>query len=124
VNWIAVGIGAALGAWMRWGASAWLNAVHPQMPVGTWLVNVLGGGIIGFAFAFFSHYPGLPPMWRLFVVTGFLGGLTTFSTFSLESFSLLHRGEYWWAIGHTLLHVVCSLFACVAGYIAFRLLAS
>ena len=98
MNWLAVGAGAALGAWLRWGLAVWLNAFHHQLPLGTLLANLGGGYLIGIAVGFFQSYPALPIEWRLLAVTGFLGGLTTFSTFSAEAMILLQRGEYAWAL--------------------------
>ena len=83
--------GATLGAWLRWGLGLWLNTLHTRVALGTLVANLGGGFIIGMAVAFFSSHPGLSPAWRLFVVTGFLGGLTTFSSFSAESMLLLQR---------------------------------
>ncbi len=106
---LAVGLGAALGAWLRWGLGALLNAAFPALPPGTLMANLLGGYLIGLAVAFFGQHPGLPPQARLFIITGFLGGLTTFSTFSAESVSLFTRGEYAWAVAHAGGHLVGSL---------------
>src|SRR3954470_23467132 len=90
----AVGAGAACGAWLRWGLSTWLNPRVPSFPLGTLASNLIGGYLIGLAVAYFLARADLPPHWRLFVITGFLGGLTTFSTFSAEVTELLMRGEY------------------------------
>ncbi|MDD3530576.1 MAG: fluoride efflux transporter CrcB, partial [Gallionellaceae bacterium] len=84
-------MGAAIGAWLRWGLSLWLNPVFPAIPFGTLAANLGGGYLVGLAVAFFAQHPGLPPEWRLLIITGFLGGLTTFSTFSAELFTLLTR---------------------------------
>src|SRR5660397_253012 len=97
MNFIAIGAGAALGACLRWGLSLWLNNFHTHLPIGTLVANWGGGLIIGVAVAFFVNNPALSPEWRLFVITGFLGALTTFSTFSAEAVALLQRGEYLWA---------------------------
>ncbi|MGV3655771.1 MAG: fluoride efflux transporter CrcB [Noviherbaspirillum sp.] len=123
MNWLAVGAGAALGAWLRWGLSAWLNARFLHLPFGTLLANLLGGYLIGLAVGFFQQYPLLPGAWRLFIITGFLGGLTTFSSFSSESMMLLHRGEYGWALSHIGLHLLGSIALCVAGYASWRAMA-
>lgn len=123
MNWLAVGIGAACGAWLRWGLSAWLNAYHHAVPYGTLVANLGGGFMIGIAVAFFERYPALPIEWRLLVVTGFLGGLTTFSTFSAESMMLLQRGEFGWALGHVALHMLGALVLCFIGFVTFRALA-
>ncbi len=106
---IAVGLGAALGAWLRWGLGNVLNAVFPTLPMGTLAANLIGGYVIGLAVAFFGQHPGLSPEARLFVITGFLGGLTTFSTFSAEAVGLLTRGEVFWALVHVGSHLGGSL---------------
>lgn len=123
MSWLAVGLGAAVGAWLRWGLGIMLNAMHPQLPLGTIFANLGGGYLIGIAVAFFSALPSISPEWRLFVVTGFLGGLTTFSTFSAESMHLLQRGDYAWAFGHSALHLVGSVALCVAGFASYKALA-
>ena len=120
MSWLAVGTGAALGAWMRWWLGVWLNPVQAVLPVGTLAANLAGGFLIGVAVAFFSTHSAVPVEWRLFAVTGFLGGLTTFSTFSAESLLLLQRGEYLWAFGHSALHLLGSLALCAAGFAAYR----
>lgn len=93
----AVGIGAAVGAWLRWWLGMRLNPVFPTMPLGTLAANLIGGFLVGVAVAFLNRNPSLPPEVRLFVITGFMGGLTTFSTFSSEVVTLLARGDYAWA---------------------------
>ena len=108
-SFLAVGIGAALGAWLRWGLGALLNAYLPVLPLGTLAANLLGGYLVGVAVAVFTQHPGLAPEARLLVITGFLGGLTTFSTFSAEAVHLLTRGEYGWAAGHMAVHLAGSL---------------
>ena len=122
LGWLAVGAGAALGAWLRWGLALWLSALHAHVQAGTLAANLAGGYLVGLAIAFFSHHPHLTPEWRLFVITGFLGGLTTFSSFSGESVALLQRGDYGWALAHTLLHLVGSILLCVAGFATWRAL--
>lgn len=122
MNWLAVGVGAALGAWLRWGLSVGLNAWH-TVPLGTLTANLGGGYLIGVAVAFFQNHPALPPEWRLLAVTGFLGGLTTFSTFSAESMLFLQRGDYLWALGHSALHLLGSVALCIAGFASYRALA-
>jgi CrcB protein len=123
MNWLAVGGGAALGAWLRWGLTAWLNSLHLHLPLGTLAANLGGGYLIGLAVGFFQEYPLLPSAWRMFVVTGFLGGLTTFSSFSAESMMFLHRGDYAWALAHTALHLLGALVLCFAGMATWRALA-
>lgn len=106
---LAVGLGAALGAWLRWGLGNVLNAVFPTLPMGTLAANLIGGYVIGLAVAFFGQHPGLSPEARLFIITGFLGGLTTFSTFSAEAVGLLTRGEVFWGLVHMGSHLGGSL---------------
>lgn len=118
---IAVGLGAAFGAWLRWGMGLWLNAVLPQLPLGTLLANLVGGYLVGLAVAFFMHHPGLSPEWRLFAITGFLGGLTTFSTFSAETVNLLLRGQYIWSLGIIVAHLGGSLLMTILGIQTHRL---
>jgi CrcB protein len=122
MSWAAVGVGAAIGAWLRWGLSLWLAGWHAHVPLGTLAANLLGGYLVGLALAFFAAWPGLAPEWRLFAITGFLGGLTTFSTFSGESMMLLQRGQYGWALGHILLHLGGSIGCCIAGLATWRAL--
>jgi len=122
LSWLAVGAGAAIGAWLRWGLALWLGNVHAHVQGGTLAANLIGGYLIGFALGFFSSHPHLPPEWRLFIVTGFLGGLTTFSSFSGESVALLQRGDYGWAMAHTLLHLAGSILLCIAGFATWRVL--
>ena len=112
---IAVGLGAAIGAWLRWGMGLWLNPVLPELPLGTLSANLVGGYLIGLAVAFFMQHPGLPPEWRLLVITGFLGGLTTFSTFSAETVTLLARGQYAWSMSIIAAHLGGSLLMTVLG---------
>ena len=111
----AIGLGAALGAWLRWLLSIGMNAAFPQLPPGTLAANLLGGYLIGLAIALFESVPALAPEWRLFVITGFLGGLTTFSTFTAESFALLERGEFGWAFLHSAGHLAGCLAAAWLG---------
>ena len=120
---LSVGLGAALGAWLRWGLGAWLNPRHAAVPLGTLVANVAGGYLIGLAVAWISARPEIAPEWRLFVVTGFLGGLTTFSTFSAESVGMLLRGDYGWAALHSAGHLAGSLVATALGIATVRALA-
>ncbi len=119
---LAVSLGAALGALLRWQLGVLLNGLHPHWPPGTLLANVAGGYLAGVAVAFFAGHGGLAPEWRLLVITGFLGGLTTFSTFSTEAMALLQRGDYAWALGHSALHLLGSVGACIAGMASYRAL--
>ena len=97
------------GAWLRWGLGLWLNPSFSMMPLGTLAANLSGGYLIGLAIAFFAQHPGLPPEWRLFAITGFLGALTTFSTFSAEVFTLLGRGQIGWGMLVSGAHLLGSL---------------
>jgi CrcB protein len=123
MNWLAVGLGSAIGAWLRWGLGLWLNTLQSHFPIGTAVANLAGGYMIGIAVALFGSHPGLSPEWRLFVITGFLGGLTTFSTFSAESMVLLQRGQFGWAVMHIALHLVGSIAFCIAGFATWRTIA-
>lgn len=108
-GFLAVGVGAAIGAWMRWGLGLMLNATLPALPLGTLAANLIGGYFMGLFMGLFSMTSTFSPELRLFVMTGLLGGLTTFSTFSAEAVTLLSRGQYGWAATHILLHVLGSL---------------
>jgi len=101
--------GAGCGALLRWALGSMLNPVFPTIPLGTVAANLIGGLLVGVASAFFTHQTGLPPEWRLLVITGFLGGLTTFSTFSIEVVTLIGRQEYGWALGAAGVHLAGSL---------------
>lgn len=117
---IAVGFGAALGAWLRWGLGVWLNPTLTELPPGTLTANLVGGYLVGIAIAFSMQHPGLSPEWRLFIITGFLGGLTTFSTFSAETVTLLLRGQYAWGMGIIMAHLGGSLLMTVLGIQSYR----
>ncbi len=119
-SFIAIGLGAACGAWLRWGLGLWLNANVPSLPLGTLTANLLGGYLVGLAIAFFMQYPSLYSEWRLFIITGFLGGLTTFSTFSAETVTLLIRGQYAWGAGIIAAHLGGSLLMTVLGIQTFK----
>ena len=106
---LAISIGAAAGALLRWVLGNQLNALFPFLPPGTLAANLLGGYLIGVAVAFFASHPALPPQWRLLVITGFLGGLTTFSTFSAEVVTQLMEGRIGWALGAVAVHVAGSV---------------
>ncbi|UUZ48078.1 fluoride efflux transporter CrcB [Massilia sp. B-10] len=124
MNFFAVGLGAALGAWLRWGLGVWLASAHDKVPMGTLAANLGGGYLIGIAMGFFATYPHLSPEWRLFAITGFLGGLTTFSSFSGEAMILLQRGNYGWALAHSALHLVGSITCCIIDYASWRVFSS
>lgn len=117
---IAIGLGAAFGAWLRWGLGLWLNPALPELPLGTLAANLVGGYLIGVAVAFFMQHPGLSPEWRLLIITGFLGGLTTFSTFSAETVTLLLRGQYAWATAIIATHLGGSLLMTVLGLQTYK----
>lgn len=111
--WFAVYVaaGAVVGALARWLAAVWLNPVWMGFPLGTLMVNVVGGFLAGVAYVVFGRQPNEAA--RLLLVTGFLGGLTTFSSFSMESLALLEKGRWALALTHTLVHVLGAL-ACAA----------
>jgi len=123
MSWVAVGVGAALGAWLRWGLTIFLGQLHSHIQLGTLVANLVGGYLIGLGLGFFGAYSGLSPEWRLFAITGFLGGLTTFSSFSGEAMVLLQRGHYGWALAHSGLHLLGSIAFCIAGFATWRALA-
>ena len=112
---VAISVGASFGALLRWFFGMQLNSLFPTIPPGTLAANLIGGYLIGVAVAFFGNNPALAPEWRLFIITGFLGGLTTFSTFSAEVVSLLQQGRLAWAMGSIALHVVGSLLMTLLG---------
>lgn len=116
---LAVGAGAVLGAWFRWGLATWLNPLFPSLPLGTLAANLGGGYLVGIAVAFFSGST-LPPEWRLACVTGFLGALTTFSTFSAESVQLLQAGRYGAALAHSAAHLLGAIAATALGFASWR----
>lgn len=115
LQFVAIGVGATFGAWLRWWLSSLCNPVFPTVPLGTLAANLLGGYLVGVAVEFFSQSTTLPPEARLLVITGFLGALTTFSTFSAEIVSLMGRGEYLWAFGAAGGHLFGSLLLTALG---------
>lgn len=115
---LAVAAGAALGALARWGLAIGFNPVFPTVPLGTLLANLAGAYMVGVAVALFTSHPGLPPEARLFVITGFLGGLTTFSTFSAEVVSLLSGGQAGWALAAAGAHLLGSLLLTLLGIVS------
>ena len=112
---LAIGLGAALGAVLRWLLGLWLNALWPSVPPGTLAANLIGGYLVGVAIVFFLQHADVPPAWRLFVITGFLGGLTTFSTFSAEVTRLLLDGRLGVGLLAMAAHLLGSLLATWAG---------
>jgi fluoride exporter len=113
---VAISLGAALGALSRWGLGLALNGLFPAIPPGTLLANLVGGYLIGLALPLLTLHPEWGTTWRLFVVTGFLGGLTTFSAFSAEVALLLQQGRWLLAGGAMGLHVGGSLAMTLAGF--------
>ena len=118
---LAISVGAGLGALLRWQLGLRLNELFPTLPPGTLVANIVGGYVIGLAVAFFANANEIAPEWRLFIITGFCGGLTTFSTFSAEVVTLLQQGRYGWASASVALHVSCSLIATIAGLLTWQL---
>jgi CrcB protein len=121
---LAVGLGAALGAWLLWTLALWLNPTFPYLPLGTLAANLIGGYMVGAAVAYFGERAGVPAEARLFIITGFLGGLTTFSTFSAETVALLARAEYGWAAGIIALHLGGSILMTIFGMLTVKWLSS
>ena len=111
----AVCVGASLGALLRWWLGIRLNSSFPPIPPGTLAANLIGGYVVGVAVAFFATFSALAPEWRLLVITGFCGGLTTFSTFSAEVVTLLQQGRGSWALAAMAVHLAGSLLMTLAG---------
>lgn len=112
---LAISVGAALGALLRWQLGIRLNSIFPTIPPGTLVANLVGAYVIGVAIAFFASFSALSPEWRLLIITGFCGGLTTFSTFAAELTILLQQGRLSWALGIVAAHVVGSVVMTFAG---------
>ena len=117
---LAVGGGAAIGAWMRWGLGIMLNPVFSTLPLGTLSANLIGGLLMGFAMEIITRHAIMSPEMQLLATTGFLGGLTTFSTFSAEIVTLLLRREYLWGTIAIASHVVGSLALTILGILVVR----
>jgi len=111
---MAVALGSAVGGVLRWAVQLWLNARWAGFPLGTLVVNCVGGLLIGIALAWFARTPN--ESMRLLLVTGFLGGLTTFSAFTGESLTLLQRGDCGWAVAHSFAHLAGALLCCAMGF--------
>ena len=120
-GFIAVGIGAAMGAWLRWWLGVLMNPLLPALPLGTLAANLVGGYLMGIALGIFTHFASLPVEARLLITTGFLGGLTTFSTFSAEAVTLLSRQQYAWAAAHISTHLLGSLAMTALGILTVNL---
>ena len=121
---LAVAIGATLGALLRWQLGTRLNSIFPTIPPGTLAANLIGAYVVGLGIAFFATFSAISPEWRLLVITGFCGGLTTFSTFSAEITTLLQQGRISWALGAVAAHVVGSVMMTFAGIATIYLLKS
>ena len=118
---LAIALGASLGAILRWGLGMAFNALFPVIPPGTWLANMFGGYLMGIALAYFSQHADLTPEWRLFIITGFLGGLTTFSTFSAEVTTLIQQERMLWASMAVSAHVIGSLLMTFLGLATYNI---
>ena len=114
--------GAGLGAVLRAGFNFLTVSAASTLPLGTFISNMVGGYFVGLAVAFFGNNPQLSPEWRLLVVTGFLGGLTTFSSFSAEVVAFIQRGELTWALGTALLNLVGSILLTFLGILTYQAL--
>lgn len=112
---VTVCVGASLGALLRWWLGTQLNSYFPTIPPGTFVSNLIGGYVVGMAIAFFATFSAVAPEWRLLVITGFCGGLTTFSTFSAELVALLQQGRTLWACGAAAAHLAGSVLMTLAG---------
>lgn len=121
---LAVCAGASLGALLRWALALRLNPLLPALPLGTLAANLVGGYLVGVAVGWFSQHPELAPQVRLFAITGLLGGLTTFSTFSAEVVAHLEAGRLGWALGLAMVHLAGSLLLTALGLATVRALAA
>lgn len=118
----AIFFGAGLGALLRAGLNVATATMASTIPLGTLISNLAGGYLVGIAVAFFGNNPSISPEWKLFIVTGFLGGLTTFSSFSAEVVGFMQRGEVTWALGTALLHLMGSLALTFLGILTYQAL--
>lgn len=121
-GFVMVGLGAALGAWSRWLLGMSYNAIFPALPVGTLIANLVGGYLIGFVLGLVQSGVQLSPELKLLIMTGFLGGLTTFSTFSAEATDLLLKGQFSWGLVHISAHLLGSLMLTILGIFSARVL--
>ena len=118
---LAISFGAAAGALLRWQLGVRMNSLLPMLPLGTLAANLIGGYIVGLAIAYFAQAPAIAPEWRLLIITGFCGGLTTFSTFSAEVVTRLQEGQLMWALGAIAIHLAGSLTLTLAGFATVQL---
>jgi len=119
---LAVGVGGVLGCWFRYWLAVQLNTKFPTLPLGTLAANIIGGYIIGVAVGAINYDLGLSTQARLFLMTGFCGGLTTFSTYSAETYGLFARGQIAWGLGEIAIHTCGSLLATASGVLTIALL--
>jgi fluoride exporter len=119
---VAVGVGAVVGAWLRWILGVFFNAVYPPIPLGTLAANLAGSLLMGFALVFIVERGMFPPEVRVGAITGLLGSFTTMSTFAAEAMTLMARSDYLAATGHVILHVAGSILMVFAGVLAARAL--
>ena len=119
---LAISIGASLGAVMRWALGLLLDSMSTVLSLGTVAANLVGGYLIGIAVAFFTAHSDIPPQWRLLVITGFLGGLTTFSSFSAEVTGMIQDGQVGVALSTVLIHLIGSLVMTFLGIYTYQLL--
>ena len=122
IHFFAIALGATVGAWGRWLLTLWLNRHADSMPWGTFAANMIGGYLVGLVIGVIAAHPQWPPLWRLLLITGFLGGLTTFSTFSAETIALLEEGRLALAFGYTALSLIGSLGLTFLGLLTARAL--
>ncbi len=122
MGFLVVGVGAALGAWLRWALNLGLNTVLPNLALGTLAANLIGGYLIGVVIEYFFQQGAMPQEFRLFVITGFLGGLTTFSSFSAEAAELMMRAQYGWAALMISSHLIGSIAMTFLGIATVRAL--
>ncbi len=118
---LAVAGGAGVGALVRWSLGLALNEMFPAIPLGTLIANIVGGFLMGLVIGSLDQFQTLPIEWRLAITTGFLGGLTTFSTFSGETLNHLLRQQWGWAGAIIMAHVAGSIFAALFGVVAVRM---